>query len=528
MAEEPRQAPGTVLARPLRWAEDRLHLSAGLHAQLNKVFPERWSFLLGELALYSFVVLLLTGTYLSLFFDPSMTEVTYHGDYTLADGSVMSRAFASTLDLSFDVRGGLLVRQIHHWAALVFVAAIIVHLLRIFFSGAFRRPREANWVIGLLMLVLAIVEGFTGYSMPDDLLSGTGLRITSGIILSIPVVGSWLHWLVFGGEFPGDQIIPRLFTVHILLLPGLLIVLVAVHLGLVWRQKHTQVRAPQRTERNVVGTRIVPTFAAKSIGLFISVAAVLTLLGGIFQINPIWNYGPYSPLQGSAGSQPDWYIAWVDGAARLWPAWEITLGGHRVPAPFWATVVMPAAVFALAFCYPWIERRLTGDRAHHNLLDRARDAPVRSALGAMALTSFAILLLTGFNDIIALTFSLDLDVVVWAGRFAILLLPPAAYALTYRVCHGLQTGDRKILSEGIETGIVVRRADGRFVEIHQPLGERTENGEREEVPYAGAPVPRRMNQLGAAGTALPGGLLLPDPHEESEDLRRARSNEADS
>ncbi|ADJ47469.1 ubiquinol-cytochrome C reductase cytochrome b subunit [Amycolatopsis mediterranei S699] len=279
MAEQPRKSPAPVLAAPLRWAEDRIHFSGGLHTQLNKVFPGRWSFMLGEIALYSFVVLLISGTYLALFFDPSTTEVTYHGDYTPADGLQMSRAFASTLDLSFDVRGGLLMRQIHHWAALVFVAAILVHMMRIFFSGAFRRPREANWVVGLLMLVIAIVEGFAGYSMPDDLLSGTGLRIASGIMLAIPVLGSWIHWLVFGGEFPGDQIIPRLFTAHVFLLPGLLVALVSAHLGLVWRQKHTQRPGPQHTERNVVGTRIVPSFAAKSSALFVAVAGVMTLMG---------------------------------------------------------------------------------------------------------------------------------------------------------------------------------------------------------------------------------------------------------
>ena len=528
MAEEPRKSPAPVLAGPLRWAEDRIHFSSGLHTQLNKVFPGRWSFMLGEIALYSFVVLLISGTYLALFFDPSMTEVTYHGDYTPADGLLMSRAFASALDLSFDVRGGLLMRQIHHWAALVFVAAILVHMMRIFFSGAFRRPREANWVVGLLMLVIAIVEGFAGYSMPDDLLSGTGLRIASGIMLAIPVLGSWIHWLVFGGEFPGDQIIPRLFTAHVFLLPGLLVALVSVHLGLVWRQKHTQRPGPQRTERNVVGTRIVPSFAAKSSALFVAVAGVMTLMGGFFQINPIWNYGPYDPLHGSAGSQPDWYIAWVDGAARIWPAWEITIGGYRIPAPFWPTVVMPVTVIFLAMCYPWIEKRLTGDRAHHNLLDRPRDAPVRSGLGAMALAFLIVLLASGFNDIIALKFDLNLDVVVWVGRFAVLLLPPLAYVVTYRTCRGLQTRDRKVLTEGIERGIVVRRPDGQFVEIHQPLGSVREDGERDEPGYAGAPVPRRMNDLGLAGTPLPGGLILPDPLEETEALDRARSTGRES
>src|SRR5437763_280983 len=209
--------------------DQRYKLAKGLRHQMNKVFPTHWSFLLGEIALYSFIVLILSGVYLTLFFDPSMTEVTYHGSFANLQGAEMSRAFETTLNISFDVRGGLFVRQLHHWAALVFVAAMMVHMLRTFFTGAFRRPREANWVLGAVLLILGAFEGLFGYSLPDDLLSGTGIRATlSGITLSVPVLGTWLHWALFGGEFPGNEIIPRLYTLHILLLPGITLALVAV------------------------------------------------------------------------------------------------------------------------------------------------------------------------------------------------------------------------------------------------------------------------------------------------------------
>ena len=296
--------------------DQRYHPAAGLRKQFNKVFPTHWSFMLGEVALYSFIVLLLTGTYLGLFFDPSMTEVTYDGVFTNLRGVDMSTAYASALHISFDVRGGLFMRQVHHWAALLFVAAMVAHMFRTFFTGAFRKPREANWIIGLVLMLVGTFEGFTGYSLPDDLLSGTGLRIMSGIILSIPVIGTWSHWAVFGGEFPGTEIIPRLYIIHVLLLPGVLLALIGVHVGLVWYQKHTQFPGPGRTENNVVGVRILPAFAAKGGAFFAVTVGVIGMLGGLFQINPIWNFGPYNPAYISAGSQPDFYMGWV---ATAWP-----------------------------------------------------------------------------------------------------------------------------------------------------------------------------------------------------------------
>src|ERR1700742_1493693 len=186
---------GDIMAGQGNAVDSRYHLSAATRRQLNKVFPTHWSFLLGEIAMYSFVVLLLTGVYLTLFFDPSMQDVTYNGVYEPLRGVGMSKAFASALDISFEVRGGLFVRQVHHWAALMFSASIMVHLARIFFTGAFRRPREANWIIGSLLLILSMFEGYFGYSLPDDLLSGIGLRAAlSSITMGMPGIGTWLHW----------------------------------------------------------------------------------------------------------------------------------------------------------------------------------------------------------------------------------------------------------------------------------------------------------------------------------------------
>ncbi|GAC78674.1 menaquinol-cytochrome c reductase cytochrome b subunit precursor [Gordonia malaquae] len=508
------------LATQAEEVDSRYHLAAGMRRQINKVFPTHWSFMLGEVSLYSFIILLLSGVYLTFFFDPSMAHVVYEGAYQPLNGVTMSRAYETTLDLSFEVRGGLFVRQIHHWAALLFAASIILHMMRIFFTGAFRRPREANWVIGCFLLLLAMFEGFFGYSLPDDLLSGTGVRAAmSGIVLGIPLIGTWVHWALFGGDFPGDIIIPRLYVLHVLLFPAIILALIGAHLALVWYQKHTQFPGPGRTEKNVVGVRILPVFAAKGGAFFAIVFGVLAVMAGIFQINPVWNIGPYNPAQVSAGSQPDIYMMWTDGFARLMPAWELYLGNYTVPAIFWVVLVI-GVLFGLLFGYPWIEKALTGDTAHHNLLQRPRDTPVRTAAGAMALTFYIILTLMCMNDIIALKFHISLNATTWMGRIGLIVLPPLVYFITYRWALSLQRSDRDVLSHGIETGIIRREPKGEYIEMHQPLGPVDDHGHPIPLPYEGAALPKRMNKLGSAGAPGTGTVLVPDSLEEQATNRR--------
>jgi quinol---cytochrome-c reductase cytochrome b subunit len=506
-----------------KWSDDRYHLAGGLRKQMNKVFPTHWSFLLGEIALYSFIVLLLSGTYLALFFDPSMAETTYNGTFQNLRGLEMTKAYESTLFISFDVRGGLFVRQVHHWSALLFMAAIVVHMFRTFFTGAFRRPRELNWILGVTLFALGATEGLFGYSLPDDLLSGAGLRITSSLILSIPVIGTWSHWLLFGSEFPGTEIIPRLYTLHILLIPGLMLALIGLHIALVWYQKHTQYPGLRRKETNVVGVRIVPVFAVKAGGFTAIVIGVCALLGGLFQINPIWNFGPFSAADVSAGTVPDWYMGWTDGLLRLWPAWEVYLGNYTIPAAFFPFMLGLPMLTTLAGLYPWIERRFTKDYAHHNILQRPRDVPVRTSLGAMAITYFMVSLLSAANDVIADKFRISLNATTWMGRIGLLILPPLAYYFTYRICIGLQRSDRAVLEHGVETGIIKRLPHGEFIEIHQPLGPVDEHGHPIPLEYQGAPVPKKMNKLGSAGAPVAGSLLRPDPPEETAALAAARA-----
>ncbi|MYX74960.1 ubiquinol-cytochrome c reductase cytochrome b subunit [Streptomyces sp. SID3915] len=453
----------------------RLPLAEAGRALLRKAFPDHWSFLLGELALYSFLVLLLTGVHLTMFFEPSMNEVVYDGSHGPLRGLRMSEAYASTLRISFDVRGGLLVRQIHHWSALVFVASIGAHLLRVFLTGAFRRPRELNWAVGVTMFLLALLEGFAGYSLPDDLLSGTGLRTAQGIMLSVPVVGSYLSFFVFGGEFPADDIVSRLYPVHILLVPGLLLGLISLHLLLVVHLKHTQWAAPGRTGRNVVGKPFHPQYTAKSGGLFFLVFGVLTLLAAVAQINPVWDYGPYRPDQVSTGSQPDWYVGFLEGALRLMPGVETRLWGHTlIWNPLVPGVILPGALFLVLYAYPFFERWITRGSGEHHLCDRPRDRPVRAGLGVAALTAYAVLLLAGGQDVLGYVFDVPVHALTWTFRVALFVLPVAAFLVTGRLCLAAQARDRDLLEEGEETGEVRQSVEGGYHPGHRrlPAGKR--------------------------------------------------------
>ena len=452
------------------YVDERTGAAKWMKKNLTKVFPDHWSFLLGEIALYSFIILLLSGTFLTFWFDPSQREVIYEGSYEPLEGLKMSAAYASTLHISFEVRGGLLMRQIHHWAALIFMAAIVVHLMRVYFTGAFRKPREFNWIIGVGLLTLGIVEGFLGYSLPDDLLSGTGIRIAEAIIQALPVVGSYLAFFAFGGAFPGEAFIPRIYTVHVLLLPGAFLALITVHLMLVWYQKHTQYPGPGRTEKNVVGYPLLPVYMAKAGGFFFIVFGVTAFLGAVASINPIWLYGPYTPGQISAGSQPDWYMGWLDGLVRMSPPLETHAFGHTIS---WNILIpgliVPGILFTGMALYPFIESWITGDKREHHLLDRPRNAPNRTALGVMSLTFMLVALINGGNDIIATTFHLTINQIMWFSRIAIFVLPPLAFVITKRLCLSLQRADRELVLHGRETGRLVMMPHGEFVEVHEPI-----------------------------------------------------------
>ena len=476
------------------FVDQRLGSNKFLSRNLSKVFPEHWSFMLGEIALYSFIVVLLTGTYLTLFYKPSMAEVIYEGSYVPLQGIYMSEAYASTLNISFDIRGGLLIRQMHHWAALIFVAAVAVHMFRVFFTGAFRKPREFNWLVGVALTTLALAAGFTGYSLPDDLLSGTGLQIIRGILQSIPIVGTWIAFFVFGGEYPGGDIISRLYSAHILLVPGLILALVTVHLIMVWTQKHTQFPGPGRTNNNVVGYPLLPIYMAKAGGFFFIVFGIIALLSGLVNINPVWIFGPYTPDQVTAGTQPDWYIGWLDGALRLMPNIETVILGFTISwNVFIPAVVIPGILFTGLALYPFLEAWATGDKREHNLLDRPRNAPVRTGIGVMAIVFYGILWLAGGNDLMATTFNMSINAISWTLRILLIVGPPIAFIITKRTCLALQRRDREKLLHGYESGRILRLPHGEFIEVHQPLNEKELAVISSKPDYPVLPAPQKAD-----------------------------------
>jgi len=429
------------VSRLARWFDDRLGAAPMARGALQKIFPNHWSFLLGEIALYSFVVLLVTGVFLTFFYDASTNPTTYQGSYAPLQGVEVSQAYESALNLTFDVRAGLVMRQMHHWAALVFVAAIVVHMARVFFTGAFRRPREINWMIGLTLMLMAIVNGFAGYSLLDDQLSGTGIRIAYSVLIAIPLLGPWLASLLFGGGFPGDDIIPRLFIIHVLIVPAAIVVLLTAHLGMLVRHKHTHFPGRGARDDNVVGERLWPTYAFKAGGLFFLVSGVLAALAGFVQINPIWIYGPFEPENVSSASQPDWYMGWLEGALRVMPDWETRIGWFTIPNPFWGGVLLPGITFGLLYAWPWLEARITKDRREHHVLDRPRDRPMRTALGVATLTFYTILGFAGADDVLAVALGVSLNAILNAYRIMLIVVPPIAGYVAFRLCNELQKRD---------------------------------------------------------------------------------------
>ena len=432
-----------MIRKVVRFLDQRSGTAPFIRKTLRYVFPDHWSFLLGEVALYAFIVLVGTGIYLTLFFEPSTADTIYRGTYAPLRGLHMTDAYRSTIDMSFKVKAGLFIRQTHHWAADVFVASIVLHMLRVFFTGAFRKPRDLTYYVGIAMLGAALLEGYLGYSMVDDLLSGMGLAIGYSVALAIPFVGAELAQLIWGAPFPGEpQFWSRMYIGHVFLLPLLIAGLLGFHLFLIAARHHTQFKRRKESESKVVGVPTFPGQVPRSLGLFFSVAGVLFLLGGLVQVNPIWLWGPYHVANGTNGAQPDWYLGWLIGALRMLPNFDVTIGGYTlIPNPFWGGILFPTAVFGILFAWPAFERRLTGDRAFHNLLDRPRDAPARTAFGAAFFTWVLIPFLAGASDRVFIYLGVAYEWQLWVYRVLFFVAPVVVFVVTKRVCEELLGGE---------------------------------------------------------------------------------------
>lgn len=482
---------------------------------MRKAFPDQWSFFLGELALYSFIILIITGTFLAFFFHPSEHDIIYHGAYSKLGGAPASEAYISTVNITFEVRGGLLVRQIHHWAALLFIGSIALHAMRIFFTGAFRKPREINWVIGVTMFMLACVEGFAGYSLPDDMLSGTGVRIAEGIMESIPVIGTYVVFFAFGGQYPGTDFIPRLYIAHVFILPGLILALVTAHVMILWHQGHTQWPGKKEREHVEVGDPMFPLFMMKTTSLFLFVFGALAVLATVAQIEPVWLFGPYNVLNVSNGSQPDWYIGFLEGTLRLTPGWITNIGGHTFAwNVFIPAVLLPVIWFTCMYAYPFFERWVTGDARPHNVLDRPRNTPTRTGIGVAVIANALVVQIAGADDVISYKLGFAVEDFVWVLRGSFFILPVVAFFVTRKLCIMLQRADRRRLRTGIPYGISHQSLDGSAPVETAATVPALPNGQGETQPELSyLPVNRTLSEQEHArlNAHRPDELIRPIP-----------------
>ncbi|MEU4392990.1 cytochrome b N-terminal domain-containing protein [Kribbella sp. NPDC023855] len=432
-----------------------------------RVFPDHWSLLFGQIAFYSFIMIVLSGVVLTAYYEPSVDAVVYDGPYTPLRGVEMSRALDSTMAISFEVRGGLLMRQLHHWSTLIMMAAITLHLLRLFFTAGFRRPRRLNWLVVFGLLVVMLGAALTGTSLPDDMASGTSLAVLDGVLQATPLVGPEISALLFGGEFPGN-VIAWFYPLHVIVLPLVLVILFAVGAVLALRQKPAQYAGPGRTESNVVG-RSATVAAVKSVGLFCFVAGVSILMAATATINPVWLYGPADPANASAGVGPAWYLAFLDGALRLAPGWEFVLWGRTFSLAILLPVAACTLFLGLVAVYPFLEERVTRDRRDHHLLERPRKNPTRTGIGVAGITFYGTLWAAAGADTMAILFNLSVNALLHVFQVVLIVGPPIALFVTRRICIGLQERATEIALHGIETGQVLRLPDGGYVEQHRPV-----------------------------------------------------------
>ena len=380
------------------------------------LFTDRWVVRLGRIAFASFVVVMVSGVFLLFHYDPSTDLVRYAGPFAPLRGLTMSKALASTLDITFEVRGGLLMRQVHHWGTLVMAAALMLMILRVFFTAGYRMRRRWLVLVGLLLTTMA--AGFTGAVLPDDLLSGTSLSIFDGVVRSIPFVGTWLSSVLFG-----ESLIQKMYGLHVAVLPLVLVVLFAA-LGRALRSRAGAVR---RT------------------GAFLMTTAVLVVMGAIATVNPVWLYGPADPANASAGASPEWYVAVVDGALRLVPPdWEFVWLGRT-----WAVaVLLPVAVvglfFAVVATWPWLERWLPRDNAF------------RAGVGVAGMAFYGVLWMAAAADTIAVRFQLSIETVLHGLQILVFAGPVVGFLITRSLARAPKREP--------ESGVVIRTPDGGYYE----------------------------------------------------------------
>ncbi|AXG10751.1 cytochrome b [Haloplanus rubicundus] len=429
------------------WFDSRLGVEEGQEF-LGKAFPAEDSFLLGEVALFCFLFLVLSGVFLGFFYEPSTSDVEYDGSVAEYQGEEMPEAFVSVLHITYTVPFGMFIRRLHHWAAHLFVASIGLHMLRVFFTGAYRNPREPNWVVGTGLAVLAMGAAYTGYALPFDEFAATATSIGYNLTVSVPLIGDFLGAIVFGGQFPTSATIPRLYFLHVLVIPAAIAVGLAVHMAILIRQKHTEaprdgdVRAGGRTvdeddDSVIVGLPAVPNQTAVSAVVFFLTAATLSALAGFLPVHNVAEYGPNDPAATPELIMPDWFLMWVYGFLKLLPTWlSFSVGPVHVSTEFIGGIVLPGLVFAAVVAWPFVDRT---EEIHFTAdpLDR----PLPTAVGVAAVAFIMIASIAGMNNILASqVLGTTTNVVNPILTAALLGVPPLFGAVTYLLLRGDASG----------------------------------------------------------------------------------------
>ena len=405
--------------------DERLRIRADARTTANKVFPSNWSFLLGEVALFSLVILVLTGTFLTFFYRPNVEAVTYVGSNPVFAGRTLPAAFESIVRLSSDVNGGLLFRRLHRGASHLFIATVVLHMLRIMLTGAFRKPREVNYFVGIGLLTLAFGAGFTGYSLPYDSLAGTGVRIAYSELLSLPLVGDRVAFWIFGGAFPTGDVIPRFFVLHVMVLPAVLLATVGLHLFIVYRQKHTQFpRMGVNGHTLVLGKPLWPLQFAESASLFLWTGGLLAAAAVLIPWSDVSLLGPYVPGEVGNNAQPDWFLFWLEGALRIFPPIEFgILGSFIISGPFVAGVVLPGLIFTFLAFYPFLEKRVYGLQGDWHVLQNPLEIPLRAGVMLGVFSGLLILSAAATNDILSRMFGIPIEAMTWFFRVTVIVVP---------------------------------------------------------------------------------------------------------
>jgi len=378
------------------WLEERLQLSALQAKYGRKAFPVHSTFFLGEMAAISFLILVVTGIYLGLIYTPSITEIT-------VGGLKLPEAFAS-VQLIESIPAANLIRNVHHWAAHVMIATLLLHAFRVYFTGTYRKPREITWVLGVVLLGMTLAAGFVGYALPWDAFAVTATGIGFGLARSIPVVGHLLSDLFFGGAFPSLGSLPRLYTIHVVVIPLSILGLMSLHLLLVLKQKHSMPGYAKKLAEpgKVLGIALWPYHALLAGQLVFLMLGGLSLLAAFVPVHPLAAYGPPTPETPMV--KPDWYLLWIFGFLKLIPSgFGLTLGPITIGPEFVGGVLFPGLVFGALTLVPWLDRTNRRALRRFEYMEPPPQAPLRLALGVGSLTFVGMLLFAAYYDQVGLT-----------------------------------------------------------------------------------------------------------------------------